>query len=89
VSDVKSALSKTVNNATTELDDFKIIEGIGSKIETALKTAAIKTYPDLRASDSEVLKVILNTASPAFNMHDPETWPYQADLAYKNKLDKL
>jgi predicted flap endonuclease-1-like 5' DNA nuclease len=89
VSNAESALSETVNKATVELDDFKIIEGIGSKIETALHTAGVKTYADLRASDSETIKVILNTASPAFHMHDPETWSYQADLAYNGKWDKL
>ena len=89
ISNAESALSATVNKATAELDDFKIIEGIGSKIEAALHTAGIKTYANLRASDSETIKVILNTASPAFHMHDPETWPYQADLAYNEKWDKL
>ena len=89
VSDTESDLSETVSQATSDTDDLKIIEGIGSKIETALHTAGVKTYADLRASDSETLKVILNAASPAFNMHDPETWPYQADLAYNSKWDKL
>ncbi len=89
VSSAESALSDTVNKATVELDDFKIIEGIGPKIEAALHTAGVKTYADLRASDSETINVILNAASPAFHMHDPETWPYQADLAYNGKWDKL
>ena len=70
-------------------DNFKKIEGIGPKIETALHAAGIRTYADLRASDSETLKVILIAASPSFKTHDPETWPYQADLAYNNKWEKL
>ncbi len=70
-------------------DNFKKIEGIGPKIETALHAAGIRTYADLRASDSETLKVILTAASPSFKTHDPETWPYQADLAYNKKWEKL
>ncbi|HFC91503.1 MAG TPA: hypothetical protein ENJ51_01675 [Leucothrix mucor] len=89
VSNSASALSATVNKATAELDDFKIIEGIDPKIETALHTAGVKTYADLRASDNETIKTILNAASPALHMYDPETWPYQADLAYNEKWDKL
>ncbi len=89
VSNAASALSATANEAISEPDDFKIIEGIDPKIETALHTAGIRTYADLRASDSETIKIILNAASPALHMHDPETWPYQADLAYNEKWDKL
>ena len=80
----------TINTDPLEAtDNFKKIEGIGPKIETALHAAGIRTYADLRASDSETLKVILIAASPSFKTHDPETWPYQADLAYNNKWEKL
>jgi predicted flap endonuclease-1-like 5' DNA nuclease len=89
VSGTKSALSGTAGEAIETADDFKKIEGIDSQIETTLHTAGVKTYADLRASDSNTLKAILNAASPTFNMHDPETWPYQADLAYNNKWEKL
>lgn len=89
LSNTKSAIIQPLNEATTITDDFKKLEGIGTKIETALHAAGIKTYADLRASDNHTLKAILNTASPAFNRHDPETWPYQADLAYNRKWDKL
>jgi predicted flap endonuclease-1-like 5' DNA nuclease len=91
LSNTKSAIIQplNLNEATTITDDFKKLEGIGTKIETALQAAGIKTYADLRASDNNTLKAILNTASPAFNRHDPETWPYQADLAYNAKWDKL
>ncbi len=76
-------------SSTTENDDFKKLEGIGPKIETILYAAGINTYADLRASDTDTLKAILETAGPAFKMHDPDTWPYQADLAYNKKWEKL
>jgi predicted flap endonuclease-1-like 5' DNA nuclease len=88
-SHTKSAIIKPVNETIAIADDFKNLEGIDEKIETALHAAGIKTYADLRASDNTTLKAILNAASPAFNLHDPETWPYQADLAYNEKWDKL
>lgn len=80
---------ETVAEATQQTDNFKKIEGIGPKIESVLHDAGIKTYADLRASDTHTLKSILEAAGPAFQMHDPESWPYQADLAYNNKWDKL
>ncbi len=101
IEDAKITTSESVANPTSEpitasipdplevTDNFKKIEGIGPKIETALHTAGIKTYADLRASDTETLKAILAAASPSFKMHDPETWPYQADLAYNKNWEKL
>ncbi|HIO93089.1 MAG TPA: hypothetical protein EYG68_09660 [Leucothrix mucor] len=87
---VSDAVSETVSDGVTATtDNFKKIEGIGPKIETTLYAAGINTYADLRASDTATLRTILDTAGPAFKMHDPETWPYQADLAYNEKWEKL
>jgi len=84
-----SSTTEAISDTTTPHDNFKKIEGIGPKIETVLYAAGINTYADLRASDTETLRAILDTAGSAFKMHDPETWPYQADLAYNEKWDKL
>ena len=84
-----SSVTDTISNAVTSNDNFKKIEGIGPKIEAVLYAAGINTYADLRESDTPTLKAILDTAGSAFKMHDPETWPYQADLAYNEKWDKL
>ncbi len=89
MAEVKASIPVTSAGPLEETDNFKKIEGIGPKIETTLHTAGIRTYADLRASDSETLKVILTAASPSFKMHDPETWAYQADLAYNKKWEKL
>jgi predicted flap endonuclease-1-like 5' DNA nuclease len=75
--------------STSETDDFKKIEGIDSKIENTLHIAGVKTYADLRASSYDTLKKILSSANLTLKSHDPETWPYQADLAYNNKWTKL
>ena len=84
-----TSVTGAISDAVTSNDNFKKIEGIGPKIETVLYEAGINTYADLRASDTETLRAILDAAGPAFKMHDPETWPYQADLAYNDKWDKL
>lgn len=85
----ESTPAEIAPNLLQATDNFKKIEGIGPKIETALHTAGIRTYADLRASDHDTLKAILTAASPSFHLHDPETWPYQADLAYSEKWEKL
>ncbi|MCK5812630.1 MAG: hypothetical protein KAH03_00160 [Cocleimonas sp.] len=87
--DNMSEANSVLSSPLEATDNFKKIEGIGPKIETALHTAGIRTYADLRASDHDTLKAVLTTASSAFKMHDPETWPYQADLAYNKKWEKL
>ncbi|MCK5896915.1 MAG: hypothetical protein KAG20_08920 [Cocleimonas sp.] len=84
-----SITADSLSNVNETTDDFKKIEGIGFKIESTLHTAGIKTYADLRASDNDTLKAILKTSNPVLALHDPETWPYQADLAYNGKWEKL
>jgi predicted flap endonuclease-1-like 5' DNA nuclease len=74
-------------------DDLKIVEGIGPVIEGILHDAGIKTWRQLADSQPERIKEILLAKDPAkFRMHDPSTWPQQADLADKDKwtdLEKL
>ena len=90
LSSTDSSLTEaTISDAVISNDNFKKIEGVGPKIEAVLYSAGINTYADLRASDTETLRNILDSAGPAFKMHDPETWPYQADLAHNEKWDKL
>jgi predicted flap endonuclease-1-like 5' DNA nuclease len=72
-----------------EFDDFKIIEGIGPKIQELLNTAGIRTYKDLKNSDRDTMKKLLDDGGPQYRMHEPETWPAQAKLAFENEWDKL
>ncbi len=70
-------------------DDFKKLEGIGPKIEALLKEAKILTFEDLMNKDRDTLKGILSKAGPQYRMHEPETWPLQAKMAYNNEWEKL
>ncbi len=72
-----------------KLDDLKIIEGIGPKIETLLKEGGITTWAELAAASVDRLKEILDAAGPRYNIHDPSTWPAQSKFAAEGKFDEL
>ncbi|WP_055148681.1 hypothetical protein [Jiulongibacter sediminis] len=70
-------------------DDLKVVEGIGPKIEGLCHDAGIYTFADLANASAETIKGILSNAGPRFQMHDPTTWPKQAELARDGKWDEL
>ena len=71
-------------------DDLKIIEGIGPKIEEILKKNGIDTWKKLsEAKPDEIKKILIEKGGERFKMHDPSTWPKQAELAYKGKWEEL
>jgi predicted flap endonuclease-1-like 5' DNA nuclease len=72
-----------------KLDDLKIIEGVGPKIEGLLKAGGINTWAELAASDVVRLKEILTEAGSRYKLHNPSTWAQQAGLAATGQWDKL
>jgi len=72
-----------------EPDDLTRIEGIGPKIQELLYAAKIYTFVQLSKTDVARLKGILDDAGERFQMHEPKTWPEQADLAAKGKWAEL
>lgn len=72
-----------------KLDDLKIVEGVGPKIETLLKEGGISTWAELAEASEERLKEILDAAGPRYQIHDPSTWPAQAKFAAEGKWDEL
>jgi len=70
-------------------DDFKKIEGIGPKISELLKGAGIATFEELSKTDVDRIKEILAEAGNRYKMHDPTTWPKQAELAANGDWDAL
>ena len=72
-----------------KLDDLKIVEGIGPKIETLLKEGGISTWAELAAASEDRLKEILDAAGPRYQIHDPSTWPAQSKFATEGKWDEL
>jgi predicted flap endonuclease-1-like 5' DNA nuclease len=63
------------------LDDLKIVEGIGPKIEELLHGAGITTWAQLASTPRDAIKTVLDAAGERFQIHEPATWPQQAGLA--------
>jgi len=72
------------------LDDLKIVEGIGEKIESILKGRGIDTWLKLSQADPDQIKeILLEVGGPQYNIHEPRTWPKQALLAHEGKWTEL
>ena len=80
---------KAAPAVVAEGDDLKIIEGVGPKIADLLVEAGIATFAQLAASTPEAIKEILENAGSQYNIHNPATWPAQAQLAADGKWDEL
>lgn len=70
-------------------DDLKIIEGIGPKIEELLHAKEIRTFEQLSQTAPDAIKEILAEAGSRFTMHDPTTWPQQAQLLFEGKFEEF
>lgn len=75
--------------AKVKWDDLEIVEGIGPKIAQLLRDAGIGTWEQLSMTSPYRLREILDAGGPQYNIHDPESWPKQADLAAQEKWDDL
>ena len=86
---VAPVVAAAAATATTESDDLTKIEGIGPAIAKVLNGASINTFAALAASDANKIKGILENAEGNFKMHDPGTWPKQAEMANAGDWDGL
>ena len=80
---------KTAAKKAPKQDDFKIIEGVGPKIEQLLKDGGVKTWDELAAAPVDRLSEILEAAGPRYQVHNPSTWPAQAKFAVEGKWEEL
>jgi len=71
------------------VDDLKKIEGIGPKIEQLLNGGGIYSFSTLSVSPDSLLKTILQGGGERFKMHNPQTWPQQAQLAAEGRWEEL
>lgn len=78
------------------LDDLRLVEGIGPKIERLMNRDGIRTWAELADAPLSRLERILHRAGRRYNMHVPETWSRQASLLvearwveFKELTDKL
>lgn len=82
-------IASSADSIIDKVDDLKIVEGIGPKIEELLNSAGIKSFAQLANTSVERLKEILEAAGPRYQMHDPGTWPQQSRLADDGNWDEL
>jgi predicted flap endonuclease-1-like 5' DNA nuclease len=61
-------------------DDLTLVEGIGPKIAELLQAAGIDTWHALADHPVDGLREILAGGGTRYQVHDPGTWPAQADL---------
>ncbi len=72
-----------------KVDDLKVIEGIGPKIEELLHAAGITTWSALADAELDSIQAVLDEAGSNFNMHNPATWSQQARLAADAQWEEL
>ena len=86
----KPAKKAPVKKAAAKADDLKKIEGIGPKIASILTEAGYETFAKLAKADPEKIReILLEKGGKRYAMHDPTTWPKQAELAAAGKWDEL
>ncbi len=81
--------AKAVFGRKVNLDDLKIVEGIGPKIAELLNNEGIHTWRVLADTSVERLQEILDSAGERYRIHSPTTWPKQAGLAAEGKWEIL
>ncbi|MDX1408609.1 MAG: hypothetical protein R3330_10765, partial [Saprospiraceae bacterium] len=81
--------TREVFGKPVKLNDLKLIEGIGPKIEQLLKKAGITTWWELSDASVKTIQKILDDAGPRYRLADPGTWPKQARMAAKGDWKKL
>lgn len=84
-----SSVAEKAFGKKVKLDDLKIIEGIGEKIEQLFNKNGIKTWKDLSEASVKRCQEILDTQEERYRVHKPDTWPKQAELAYQGKWKEL
>lgn len=81
--------AKTIFGKAIKLDDLKIVEGIGPKIQQLFNSFDIKTWKDLSETAVARCQEILDTGGARYKIHDPASWPMQAKMAHEGKWKEL
>jgi predicted flap endonuclease-1-like 5' DNA nuclease len=83
------SIAELLNTETDLIDNLRKLEGITPRIEAILNESGIKNYQTLSKTDNIRLKQILETAGEPFKNLDPQSWPFQAELAAKGEWARL
>jgi len=80
----KAAFGKKI-----KLDDLKVVEGIGPKIEGMFNAGGINTWRELSEASVAQCQKILDGGGDRYKIHNPGSWPLQAKMAYEGKWAEL
>ncbi|MBK8455195.1 MAG: hypothetical protein WAQ53_06195 [Thiofilum sp.] len=83
------SLANLLNTPADLIDNLRKLEGITPRIEALLNEAGIRNYQTLSQKSLKDLKQILSAAGEQFKQIDPQTWPFQAELAAKGEWNRL
>jgi len=84
-----AAAAKAAFGKTIKLDDLKVVEGIGPKIEQMFNADGIKTWKTLSETSVAKCQEILDGGGARYKVHDPASWPMQAKMCYEGKWSEL
>lgn len=74
------AAAAAVLGKAIEVDDLTAIEGIGPKIAELCHGIGIRTWGDLAGTEVSLLRTMLTDAGARYKVHNPSSWPEQAQL---------
>ena len=77
---VDLAAAAAVLGTPIEADDLTVIEGIGPKVAELCSGIGIRTWADLAGTEVSLLSTMLTDAGARYKVHDPTSWPEQAQL---------
>ena len=80
--------ARQVLRTAVEMDDLKLVEGIGPQIEKLCKGAGIKSWLGMSQTSTEELQKMLDKAGPRFRIHNPATWPMQGYLLANGRWEE-
>ena len=83
------SIADLLNTQTDLIDNLRKLAGVTPRIEALLNEAGIKNYSSLAQKSPRELKHILAAAGEQFQQIDPQTWPFQAELASKGEWTRL
>ncbi|MFM2386133.1 MAG: ribosomal protein [Bacteroidota bacterium] len=73
--------------APAQVDDLKIVEGIGPVIERILNEGGITSFAQVASMSAEDIRAVLEAGGNKLN--DPTTWPEQAALLRDGKMEEF
>ena len=84
-----AAAAKAAIGKSIKLNDLKVIEGIGPKIENLFNNAGVDTWSGLADLNVARCREILMTGGDRYRLHDPASWPMQARMCAEGKWKDL